>query len=111
MRPTTSRSDHRSGTAEEPRLLAVAADDGATQYVYVFWERPRRVKAQHKRAERVFRLVRPDGRTTAVRDEPVQLLMVVPNPQTSESTPVRRHGPRNGSIPPVEKKNVDTWFA
>jgi len=111
MRPTTSRSDHRSGTAEEPRLLAVAADDGATQYVYAFWERSPRVELQDKRAVRVFRLVQPDGRTTEVRDEPVRFLMVVPDPQTGESAPVRRRGPRNGSIPPIEKKNVDTWFA
>jgi hypothetical protein len=90
---TTTPARHGGQSVDaEPRLVSVSEDDGATRYVYAFAERPCRVRVEHDRDKRLFRVVGPEGRTSVFRDEPVRFVVVVRDPRTGETMPMLRYG-------------------
>ena len=92
MDTTTPATDDGQGADAEPRLVSVSKDDGAPRYVYAFPGRPCRVRVEHDRDKRLFRIVGPDGKTSVFRDEPVRFVVVVRDPRTGDTMPMLRYG-------------------
>src|SRR5438874_13815956 len=78
--------------SDAPRLLEVIEDQGGTRYIYECPDPPPRVRVDHDEEKRLFRVTGPDGETAVFRDQPVRFLVVEPDPQTGELTPVTRSG-------------------
>jgi hypothetical protein len=47
---------------------------------------------EHDRENGIFRIRWPDGRVEAFRDKPVRHLVVEPDPETGDVTPVAKYG-------------------
>jgi hypothetical protein len=92
MDPTTSGPESGHDADLDPQPDLVADYDGVIRYVYSVAERPCRVKVEHDRDKRLFRILGPDGKTRVFRDEPLRFLVVARNPQTGETTPMLRYG-------------------
>jgi hypothetical protein len=91
MNTTTTAADDGQSADAEPRLVSVSEDDGAPRYVYAP-ERSCRVRVEHDREKRLFRIKGPDGRTRAFCDEPVRFVVVGRDPRTGETMPILRYG-------------------
>ena len=92
MDSTNSSSDSGQGANEEPLGWSGSSSMGMRRVMFTNSPRSPRVKVEHDRETRVFRIVESNGRTAVFRDEPVRFLVVVRSPQTGETMPVMRYG-------------------
>ena len=51
-----------------------------------------RLRLDHDEGNGIFLVTEPDGETAVFRDQPVQFLVVEPDPESGAMTPVMKHG-------------------
>src|SRR5262249_52790175 len=73
------------------RMSAISSKGARATLTYTCHRKPQ-VAVEHVREKGVFRLTAPDGKTEVFRDDATRYLVVEPDPETGEMTPVIRGG-------------------
>jgi hypothetical protein len=104
MDPSQQRPDEDDADTELPRGPVRNSGDyfgpfiqsdplgNVTTYTYFYDVSPQLFKVEHDRDKRRFAMTGPDGETTEFHDRAVRFLVVEPDPETGELTPVIRRG-------------------
>jgi hypothetical protein len=89
-KPPEPPADQFYSYDDEWRLSGVSRGPLTTMYTYSRVEP--KVTVEHDRDERIFRLVGQDGKTEVFRDHATRYLVVEPDLETGEITPVIQQG-------------------